>query len=101
MLLAHIIEIVLPIFLIVVVGVAYGHYRQPAMEGANRINLDVFVPALVFSALSKQTFNLALLKVAVGGAAIILGSGLASLPLARLASIQAKTFGPPMMFRNA
>lgn len=101
MLLTRIIEIVLPIFLVVAVGVAYGHYRRPAMEVANRINLDIFVPALVFSALSKQTFNLALLKVAVGGAAIILGSGLASLPLARLASIQVKTFGPPMMFRNA
>jgi predicted permease len=101
MLIARILEIVLPIFLIVVIGVAYGHYRQPEMEVANRINLDVFVPALVFSALSKQSFDLAHAQVAVGGVAVILGSGLASWPLTRLPSIQFKTFVPPMMFRNA
>jgi predicted permease len=99
--LTRILEIVLPIFSIVAVGVAYGHYRRPEMEVANRVNLDVFVPALVFSALSKQAFDLDHVQLAVGGAAVILGSGLAALPLARLASIQFKTFIPPMMFRNA
>jgi malate permease and related proteins len=101
MLIARIIEIVLPIFVIVVVGAVYGRYRRPEMEVANRVNLDVFVPALVFSALSKQTFNLAHAQLALGGATVILGSGLAALPLTRLTSIQSKTFIPPMMFRNA
>jgi predicted permease len=101
MLIARILEIVLPIFAIVAVGVGYGRYRRPVMEVANRINLDVFVPALVFSALSKQSFDLAHARLAIGGVAIILGSGLAALPLTRLASIRAKTFIPPMMFRNA
>ena len=101
MLMARILEIVLPIFVIVAVGVAYGHYRRPAMEVANRINLDVFVPALVFSALSTQSFNLAHAQLALGGAAVILGSGLLAWLLTRLTSIQFKTFAPPMMFRNA
>jgi malate permease and related proteins len=101
MLAARIVQIVLPIFGIVAVGAAYGRYRRPAMEVANRINLDVFVPALVFSALSKQSFDVTLLQVAVGGAAVILGSGLAAWWLSVCASVQPKTFVPPMMFRNA
>lgn len=101
MLISRILEIVLPIFAIVAVGVVYGHYRRPAMEVANRVNMDVFVPALVFSTLSKQSFDLAHAQLAIGGVAVILGSGLAALPLTRLTSIQFKTFIPPMMFRNA
>jgi len=81
--------------------VTYGHYRRPAMEVANRVNLDVFVPALVFSALSTQSFNLAHAQLALGGTAVILGSGLLAWPLTRFTSIQFKTFIPPMMFRNA
>lgn len=91
----------LPIFAIVAVGVTYGHYRQPAMEVANRINLDLFVPALVFSALSKQSFDLTHARLAIGGAAIILGSGIAAWAFTRSTAIQFKTFAPPMMFRNA
>src|SRR5215210_9400280 len=101
MLIARIVEIVLPIFAIVAVGVAYGHCRQPAMEVANRLNLDVFVPALVFSALSKHSFDITLVQVAVGGIVIMIGSGLAAWWLSCFASMQPKTFAPPMMFRNA
>jgi malate permease and related proteins len=101
MLIARIIEIVLPIFAIVAVGVAYGYSHRPAMEVANRINMDVFVPALVFSALSAQRFDLAHLQLAIGGVAIVLGSGLAAWVLSRFSTIRFKTFAPPMMFRNA
>lgn len=99
--LARIAEIVLPIFAIVAVGVAYGYSHRPAMEVANRINMDVFVPALVFSALSTQRFELAHVQLAIGGTAVILGSGLLAWPLTRFTAIQFKTLIPPMMFRNA
>lgn len=100
--LIRILEIVFPIFAVVTVGVIYGRYRKPAMDVANRINLDIFVPALVFSALTDQDFDLAAYgKLLLGGAAIILSSGFAVWLLARTSTVKFRTLAPPMMFRNA
>ncbi|MGI9305394.1 MAG: AEC family transporter, partial [Gammaproteobacteria bacterium] len=70
--------IVLPIILIVAVGWFYGRARRPPMDAANIINMDVFLPALVFSALSSRAFDPGAYKLLVlGGLAVVLGSGLA------------------------
>lgn len=100
--LIRILEIVSPIFLVVAIGVAYGRRHRPDMEAANRLNLDVFIPALVFSALAQAEFDLHLYaNLAIGAAGIILIPGVIMLPLSRLLSIQAKTIVPPVMFCNA
>lgn len=98
----RILGIVFPIFIIVMIGFAYGRKRRPDMAAANGLNMAVFLPALIFSALAGKTFNLAEnAQLALGGVVVILGSGLLAWPLARLLGYHPKTLVPPVMFNNA
>ena len=51
--------IVFPIYCVVAVGYAYGRWKKPDMAFANQLNMDVFVPALVFAALAAKSYDLA------------------------------------------
>lgn len=100
--LMRIASIIFPLFAIVLAGWLYGRVRKPDMSFANEINMDVFVPALVFAALAGKSFVLTSYQPLVLGAlAVVLGSGLLAWPLARLLKVEAKTFVPPMMFNNS
>jgi predicted permease len=98
----RVVSIVFPIFFIVCVGFVYGRRHRPEMLAANQLNMSVFLPALIFSALAAKTFALAdNVQIAVGGAVVVLGSGLLAWPLARVLGYQPKTLVPPVMFNNA
>jgi predicted permease len=100
--LLRIVSIIFPLFAIVLAGWLYGRRHRPDMALANQLNLDVFVPALVFAALAGKSFELQTYwLLAAGGVLVVLGSGLAAWPLARLLRVEAKTFLPPMMFNNS
>jgi predicted permease len=94
--------ILFPILAIVLAGLAYGRFRKPDLSFANELNLDVFVPALVFATLASKSFELSQYAwLALGTLLMIAGSGLIAWPVARLMGEQAKTFVPPMMFNNS
>lgn len=102
----RIVAIVFPIFAIVAAGWLYARYRQSRggidMAFANQLNMDIFVPALVFAALTSKSFDLsAHLGLACGALAVLLGSGLLGWGLARALAEPPKTLAPPMMFVNA
>ena len=98
----RVVSIVFPIFLIVSVGFVYGRRHRPEMLAANQLNMSVFLPALIFSALAAKTFALAdNAQIAIGGAVVVLGSGLLAWPLAHVLGYQPKTLVPPVMFNNA
>ena len=100
--LLRIVSIIFPLFAIVLAGWLYGRRHKPDMALANQLNMDVFVPALVFAALAGKSFDLLSYQaLAVGGIAVVLGSGLLAWPLARLLKVDSKTFLPPMMFNNS
>lgn len=100
--LLRIIAIIFPIFAIVGVGYFYARYKKPDMAFANQLNMDVFVPALVFAALASRDFNLmANWPLALGGIAVVLGSGLIAWPVAKLMKVDTRTLLPPMMFNNS
>lgn len=100
--LIQIVSIVFPIFAVIVVGYLYGRRHRPDMIATNQVNMEVFVPALVFLALAGRSFEFAAVKmIALGGAVIVLGSGLLGWPIARLMGYSPKTLLPPMMFKNA
>lgn len=94
-------EIVFALFAVVAVGYVYGRYRSTDMSVSNKINTDVFLPALIFGVMSSQAFDItAYLDLAVAVTVIVLGSGLLAWPLCRVLGVQVKTFVPPMMFNN-
>ena len=98
----RILEIIFPIFAIVLIGLFYGKRFSPDMTLPNRLNMDVFIPALLFSVLTRQAENAGLyLNLALAAVLVILGSGLIAWPIARLLKIDPKTLCPPMMFCNA
>lgn len=98
----HILAIVFPVFAIVAVGYGYARRHAPDMAVVNRINLDVFVPALVFSVMSDQDVDLAAYgELALAGTAVVVGSGLIAWPVARVLGYSPRTFVPPIMFNNS
>lgn len=100
--LLRIVAIIFPIFAIVAVGYAYARVKKPDMTFANQLNMDIFVPALVFAALASKDFDLlANWKLALGATVVVLGSGLLAWPVAKLMQVPANTLLPPMMFNNS
>lgn len=94
--------ILFPIFAIVAAGYFYGRRHKPEMAVANRLNMDVFVPALVFAAMAGKSFDLAAFAPLALGAFIVLAvCSLLTLPFARLLGMRPKTLVPPMMFNNS
>ncbi|MDX1398689.1 MAG: AEC family transporter [Oceanospirillum sp.] len=92
---------VFPLFLVVAIGAFYGRWKPTDISTANRMNMDVFVPALVFSVLADKSFDMvAYQDLALASALIVLGSGVVLLPIVKLLGWNLKTFIPPMMFNN-
>jgi len=101
-LVTQILGIMFPIVAIVAVGVFMGRKSNLDMDTANRMNLDVFVPALVFSSLSDKSFSLAPhLSLALAGLAIVLIAGLVAWMISKFSDYSFRTIAPPMMFHNA
>ncbi|HSW52260.1 MAG TPA: AEC family transporter [Sulfuricaulis sp.] len=102
MLTLRLLGIIFPVFAIVGVGYLYSRWRRPDMTAANQINMTILLPALIFHVLSGKDFQLAEYGwLALGGIAVVLGSGLLALPVAKAARLSYKTFIPPMMFNNS
>lgn len=100
--LLRIISIVFPVFAIVIVGWLYGRKRDVDMAHSNQTNLDIFVPALVFSALADRSFDLAGHQdFAIGALLMILGCGLIGWLVARVTGIADKVLVPTAMFNNS
>jgi predicted permease len=94
--------IVFPIYAVVAIGYAYGRWKKPDMAFANQLNMDIFVPALVFAALASKSFDIGEnLPLLLGATVVVLGSGLLAWPVARLLGVATNTFVPPMMFKNS
>ncbi len=100
--LEQLIGIVFPIFGLVAVGYLYARRHAPDMAAANKVNLEVFTPALIFSVLAGENFELAAYsELALAGLVVVLGSGVLAWPVARLAGWRTRAFVPPMMFSNS
>jgi malate permease and related proteins len=97
----RILQVIVPVFFIVAVGFFYGRRARPELGAFNRIVLDVLAPALVYTALAGKEFHLreqALLLL--GGAMLILGSGVLGWLVAHASRTQARTLVPVVMFNN-
>ena len=87
--LLRIVSIVFPIFAVIAIGWLYARYRRTRggidMAFANELNMDVFVPALVISAMVSKSFDLASYQwLALGAVLVMLGSGVLAWGLAIL-----------------
>ena len=56
--LLRIVSILFPLFAITAIGFLVGRRAKPDLSHANKLNMDVFVPALVFGALANKSFHI-------------------------------------------
>jgi predicted permease len=100
--LLRIVAILFPLFAITAVGFVVGRRAQPDLSHANKLNMDVFVPALVFGALADKSFHLTdFLPLLLATVVLVFGSGFAGWGLSRLLGVAPRTFVPPIMFNNS
>ena len=101
-LIIQIFQIMFPIVLIVGIGVFVCRRQQADLGQINEINLNVFVPALVFASLAQQEFSIShYATLAFCGLVLVLVTGLITIPFARFLKEPIRTVAPPMMFHNA
>ncbi len=98
----HILATLLPVFIIAGCGAVYGRYRNPDIRSLNTLNMELFVPLLVFAVLADRQAPLAdYAWLATAAVAVVLGSGVVLWPIAKWLSLDTKVFLPPMMFNNS
>ncbi|MES1926002.1 AEC family transporter [Salinisphaera sp. T31B1] len=99
--LVRILEITLPVFGVIALAYVYGRARPTDLRDANRLNIAIFTPALIFHALTERSgggddFVLA----ALGALVIVLGSGLLAWVWARATGRDTAVYVGPAMFNN-
>lgn len=98
----RILQIILPVFGVVAAGWLYGRLVRPEIAWVNRMNMEVFVPALILGSLSRKDFSLRENQgLILGSLVVVLASGLLAWPVSRLLRVSPRTFVPPMMFNNS
>ncbi len=98
----QILNIIFPILFISSIGFIYAKFQKISMEIPNKINLDIFIPILIFYAISEKLPSISILGYfSLGAVIVVFGSGLILYPFMRLLKINPRTFLPTMMFNNS
>lgn len=99
--LIRILEITVPVFGIIALAYAYGRARDVNLGDANRLNIAIFTPALIFHALTERhAANTHFLAAALGTLVIVLGSGALAWLWVRATGRSARVYLGPIMFNN-
>ncbi|UGA56137.1 AEC family transporter [Vibrio sp. VB16] len=96
----QVIGILFPVFALVAVGFSVGRWLKPDFRPINRINMDAFTPALVFSSLVAMPLDATQIPLLSASFITVLLPGLLMWPICRFAKLNYKTWTPPQMFRN-
>lgn len=97
-----IIEILFPVFVITIIGIIYAKKVKIDINSINKINLDIFIPFLIFYSISSKLPNISVLGYfSLGAVIIVFGSGLILYPFIKLMKIDINSFLPAMMFNNS
>ncbi len=98
---ARILGIILPVFVVILVGYFYARRFRPDMSQVNHLSMLILGPALIFSALASKEFDLgANVWLIAGSIGVVVGSGLLAWPVSRLMKVDYRTLVPTAMFNN-
>lgn len=98
----RIFEITFPIFAIVAAGLVYARKYSPDMTLPNRLNMDIFIPCLLFTVIYEKAGVSGLFgNLALSVALVMFLSGVVALVVSKLLHIEPKSLCPPIMFGNS
>lgn len=97
----QVVGILFPVFALIAVGFSVGRWLKPDFKPINRINMDAFTPALVFSSLVAMPLDTEQVPLLSAAIIAVLLPGLVMLPVCKLAGLKYKAWAPPHMFRNS
>ena len=98
----RILEVIFPVIAVVMVGFWAGRKNKPEMVVANRLNMDYFTPAMVFTVMAGGDFHIREYSwLALGAAISIFACGLIGYLTARGLDEAPKTVGLPIMINNS
>lgn len=98
----QIFSIIFPIVFIASIGFIYAKRQNVSMEIPNKINLELFIPIMVFYYLSEKLPPVLEIGIfSLGGVLVVFGSGVLAYPLVKMLKLNPKTFLPLMMFNNS
>jgi len=98
---SQVFAVLFPVFSIILVGYLYGRWRPSDIATVNRMNIDVFIPALVIDSLVSSEFDLLSYQwLVLAGIGVILLSGLIAMFVADAFKLPRPVFVPSMMFNN-
>ncbi|ROV62151.1 AEC family transporter [Vibrio ponticus] len=97
----QVIGILFPVFALVVVGYSVGRWIRPDFKAINRINMDTFTPALVFSSLVAMPLDTEQIPLLSAALIAVLVPGLVMVPICKLMKLEFRAWAPPHMFRNS
>ncbi|OOZ37767.1 AEC family transporter [Solemya elarraichensis gill symbiont] len=96
--------IIFPVFAVAVSGYLYARFRRGGTDLSltDRVNLEIFTPALIFSVMSDADFDLlSYTSLTAAGVVVILITGVIAVAAARVMKTDVKTLVPPLMFNNS
>jgi malate permease and related proteins len=98
---AKIATITLPIFVLAWVGFVYSRKVKPDLAGANKLVVDIALPALIFVSLFSKSFDpISALSFTAASVALIVLSGLVAWPFVGFSGASKQAFLPCVMFTN-
>jgi malate permease and related proteins len=98
----RILEVIFPVIAVVAIGVWAGRKHNPEMAVANRLNMDYFTPAMVFTVMAGGTFHIREYLWLAGAAVIsIFACGVIGYATARMLDEAPKTVALPIMINNS
>ena len=98
----QILNILFPVFLSSFLGFLYAKSQNISMDIPNKINLDIFIPILIFYSISEKLPSISILGYfSLGAVIVVLGSAIISYPIAKILGFNIRGFLPTMMFGNS
>ncbi|MFT6985106.1 MAG: putative permease [Psychromonas sp.] len=97
----RVIEILFPMFAVVVAGYICARRTSINMGSINKLNLDYFAPALVFASLVNMPLGTKQVNLIAASLIAVLLPGLLMWIICRIYRLDLKVWIPPHMFRNS
>lgn len=97
----QVVGILFPVFALALVGFAVGRWIKPDFQPINRINMNAFIPALVFSSLVSMPLDIDQVPLINASLVAVILPGLLMWPICKLSNLNFKAWAPVHMFRNS